>query len=168
MAADGTLTSVSCRRSVWGLSGALDVVAAWHDEHPLEVREREPEWWRELDLGPNVSAREQHCGPGAPLNLNGAFLVPERGKDYTLSLSSQFFDRLNGYASKASVQFLNIPVRQRVIFCDAYINALAESRRKGINLRQHLRILLVYATGIGRPHDACSFCRAGSGALPKW
>ncbi|PPJ52269.1 hypothetical protein CBER1_10266 [Cercospora berteroae] len=155
-------------RSVWGLAGAMDAVSEYHESHLDDVRRKEGKWWRISDLGPLVQPAEGEPAPGTLLDLiDGRYLVPEQGRDYTLAISANFFGSLNGMASKASVRYLNMPVRQRLIFTDTYIESLETSRKKGINLRSHLRLLLVYVTGLARSVDMCTRCEAGYGPLLK-
>ncbi|KAF2206541.1 hypothetical protein CERZMDRAFT_103207 [Cercospora zeae-maydis SCOH1-5] len=155
-------------RSVWGLTGAMDAVAAYHESHLENVRRKEGTWWRVSDLGPLVQRAEGAPAPEAPLTLVDAhYLVPERGVDYTLAIAAHFFGALDGLASKASVRYLNMPVRQRLVFADAYVESLASGRKKGVNLRSHLRLMLVYATGLARRVDMCTRCEEGRGPFPK-
>ncbi|USW58125.1 hypothetical protein Slin15195_G114440 [Septoria linicola] len=153
-------------RSVWALAGAQDVIADYHDQHPEDVRRKEGEWWRRSDLGPSIMVAEGEAGPGKALNLNGHHLVPEKG-DYTLTVASHFFGELNGLASAASVRYLNMPVRQRLIFSDQYLETFRTGKKRGINLRTNLRLMLVYVTGLARATDMCSRCEEGNGPFPK-
>ncbi|CAK1356403.1 unnamed protein product [Cercospora beticola] len=155
-------------RSVWGLAGAMNAVSEYQEMHLDDVRRKEGKWWRVSNLGPLVQPAEGEPAPETLLDLvDGRYLVPERGRDYTLAISANFFGSLDGMASKASVRYLNMPVRQRLVFTDTYIESLESSRKKGINLRSHLRLLLVYVTGLARGVDMCTRCEAGYGPLPK-